>query len=84
MQKYFHHHEILLLQKFDDVLGKVLKRKKDQHITSEKEMRPFFSFMHQKCKLHERVIILISKLFIDTKKLFLCNQDIEANLHYQA
>ena len=43
-------------------------------------MRPFFSFMHQKCKLHERLIILISKLFIDTKTLFLCNQDIEANI----
>ena len=80
MQNSFHYREIFLLEELDDILGKVLKHKKDQLLTSEKEMRPFFSFMHQKCKLHERLIILISKLFIDTKTLFLCNQDIEANI----
>ena len=60
------YHEILLLQKFNDILGKVLKPKKIQPLTSKK-MRLFlffnnwdfdleishfsFSFSPQKCKL---------------------------------
>ena len=36
--------EILLLQKFNGIEGKVLKPKKNQPPTSEKKMRPFFIF----------------------------------------
>ena len=36
--------EILLLQKFNDIGGKVLKPKKIQPPTSKKKMRPFFIF----------------------------------------
>ena len=40
-------HEILLLQKFNDIGGKVLKPPKNQPPTSEKKLRPFFSFKCQ-------------------------------------
>ena len=39
------YHKILLLQKFNDRRGKVLKSKTNQPATSEKKMRPFFSFL---------------------------------------
>ena len=40
------YHEIGLLQKFNDILGKVLKPKKNQPPTSEKEMRSFNIFFY--------------------------------------
>ena len=40
------YHEILLLQKFNDLLGKVLKPKKIQPPTSKKKLRPFFIFLN--------------------------------------
>ena len=62
------YHEILLLQKFNDTGGKVLKPKKIS-LQPQKKMRPFFSLNIK--NLHERVRIsvslLISKLFIDPK-----------------
>ena len=41
---HFTYHEILLLQKFNDIWGKVLKPKKISLQTQKKKMRPVFGF----------------------------------------
>ena len=61
---------------FNDILEKIRKPKKNQPPTSEKKLRPVFSFkylhLHESVRILESLLIL--KLLIDTTTNFLSNQ----------
>ena len=73
---FVHYHQILLLRKFIDILGKGFKQWKIMLQPQKKNWGCFFILNFK--NLHEKVRIFVSliitKLFIDTKTIFLFNQ----------
>ena len=63
------YHKILLLQKLNDLLGKVLKPKKIQPSTSKKKLRTFFILKFLKLEFRPQNFSFEKKVFILTSKM---------------